>query len=67
MRIVAQRAASVIGFKDPAANGAIVRGTRETAINLETTLVSVVEVVNSIGLTSRKSSDSCRGLAMADI
>jgi len=28
MRIAAQRIASVVGFNDPAANGAIVRGMR---------------------------------------
>lgn len=34
IRIVAQRAASVIGLRDPAANGAMVRGIRAAEANL---------------------------------
>ena len=34
MRIVAQRMASVIGFRVPAANGATVNGTRAAEIRL---------------------------------
>ena len=61
MRIVPAKAASVIGLRDPAAKGAIVKGMRETATNLGIT-VSTASHEGTESPTSRRSNDSCRGL-----
>ena len=61
MRIEPAKAASVIGLRDPAAKGAIVKGMRETATNLGT-VVSTTQHEGTESLTSRRSNDSCRGL-----
>lgn len=44
MRIIAQRTASVMGFRDPAAKGAIVRGTRAA----DPSLIQILAIARTI-------------------
>lgn len=57
--MVPAKAASVIGLRDPAAKGAIVKGMRETATSLGKS-VSITPHEGAESPTSQRSNDSCR-------
>ena len=67
MRSVAQRIASVMGFRVPAANGATVKGMRAAEINLLTLHQLLFRWYDSNALAVRMPNDSSHELATVGV